>query len=150
MGEKKNAKGIIVPRGQTVILHRIRAELGLSCDEYVIADFIFTWRVTQNKKVPSIDLVYRITGISTTEAVQIGNRLEKLGIFDRDKSSKWITTDKWNQYFNMDDDFEEFWKIWLKKGNKKKAGKKYELCSESIFYRPVVIRDYPYMYFVTI
>ena len=111
-------------RGQTTILHKLRCSLGLTCDQYVLAEFIYSWRQEHNKSATTED-IHRRTGFSLDEAMNLAEFLNEDGIIVKDKTGRWVATDRWNSKFRFDDDFEEFWNIWKKKGNKKRAKQRY-------------------------
>jgi len=114
--------------GVTIIDHQIRTELELSCDEYVVIDMLYRWRKKYGKKIMKILSAENISGIAYPTLALIVQSLTEKKLITKTKGVKpyLIPADKWNKYFNVDEDFEEFWALWHKRGNKVTAKKAYE------------------------
>jgi hypothetical protein len=115
--------------GSTVINHRIRIKLKLSCDEYVLIDLIHKLMITN--KVLSKERIRNWTGFTMEEVKPLFKSLKEKGLYGkvRNKEDKlqYVVTKRYQlaHKIEIDDDFEYFWQ---KSSNKtwtgsKKAGK---------------------------
>lgn len=121
-GVKTAVAGI---KGYSTINHRLRVELGLNMTEYAVA--IYLWDNYQNSQL--------------SEAYNSIESWKKLGLRDIQPITQALTnkgiltvgtgitfTTKWAEKFNIDDQFDKLFKLFLHKGNKQDAKKKLEAC----------------------
>lgn len=107
------------PKGNSLIDHRIRHELALSCDEYIMADYICRYNKTHKLGEITWRRYYTDIGfepelvLSTVKSLMI----KRIVINTRKRIE---TTILWNDFFNTDNQFEELWKLYPK-GIKNKA-----------------------------
>jgi len=104
----------------SVVNHKIRCLLDLTCDQYVVANFIHHWRRTRGKQPAFSKDIKRNTGFDLPEFFETLKSMDG-DVVKQDENKKWSTTDRWDQYFNFEQDFEEFWEIWKKRGNRAKS-----------------------------
>lgn len=110
----------ILPNAKTIILHKIRVDLGLSLREYVLLDFIYNWHfVVKNKKPITFGDYLKETGIRQLSISRMFQKLKEKGLLFKDADGKVKTTNKWNDNFNIPD-FDNIWKL-HPVGNKQKA-----------------------------
>lgn len=112
----------------SVVNHKVRCKLDISCDEYVAADFLHQWRQRNGNKPAFAKDIKRYTGFEVGHLQKIMVKLRNQGILEVVQEGQrgiWRTTETWNQFFNFEEDFELFWDIWQKVGNKQKAKEVY-------------------------
>lgn len=98
------------PKGTSLIDHKIRHALSLSCEEYVMADLICRYNKSHKLGTLNYNRYVIDIGFNNEEVVMVGKKLIEKGILA--KGAKRIeTTDIWNVYFNTDSQFEQLWKI---------------------------------------
>lgn len=102
----------------TIIHHRIRTELGLTLQEYVIMDYIHQ-KMDKEEEISS-DTAYREIGVSKTNFDVTFQSLEMKGFITGTKP-----TDIWLKHFDYDAQFNELWTI-HPKGTKKIAKKRWD------------------------
>ena len=116
--------------GTTIINHKARYKLKLSCDEYVLIDLIHKLMI-QNKLMTK-DRLKRWTGFDVEEARPLFNSLREKKLFESYKDeidkTRYKVTKRYQivHKLELDDNYEYFWQ---KKGNRtwhgsKAAGKK--------------------------
>lgn len=108
-------------KGSTTIDHRICDSLNLSFIEYVILDYI-------EKHPGKIDLdrFQRSKGLVLSDHIFFVKILKLEGLIEGDEENlDFKVTKKWMQYFDTSKDFDEFWTIFKKNGNKAQAVKAY-------------------------
>jgi len=87
----------------TTIIHKIRIELKLSCNEYCIADIIYSLSNNPDSKVKnwcyaSKDTIGKFLGITERAVHEIIKRLIEKGIIEKDEETKYLkTTSLWYQ-----------------------------------------------------
>lgn len=106
-------------KGSTTIDHRICDSLNLSFIEYVILDYI-------EKHPGKIDLdkFERSKGLKLLDHIAFLKLLLLDGLIEG-SDLDFKVTKKWTQYFDTSKDFDEFWVIFKKNGNKAQAIKAY-------------------------
>lgn len=106
-------------KGSTTIDHRICDSLNLSFIEYVILDYI-------EKHPGKIDLdkFERSKGLKLLDHIAFLKLLLSDGLIEG-SDLDFKVTKKWTQYFDTSKDFDEFWAIFKKNGNKAQAIKAY-------------------------
>lgn len=106
-------------KGSTTIDHRICDSLNLSFIEYVILDYI-------EKHPGKIDLdkFERSKGLKLLDHIAFLKLLLSDGLIEG-SDLDFKVTKKWTQYFDTSKDFDEFWVIFKKNGNKAQAIKAY-------------------------
>ena len=114
--------------GVTVIDHRTRRKLGLSCDEYVMMQFIDQNADKKNNYKIDKELIWKFTGFTFEEAVLLIQKLSFKSLISLTGNSYQITN-YWRSLNPKEDDvFEEIWIIMKKKGNKIKSLKSWKAC----------------------
>lgn len=87
----------------TTILHRVRIELDISCNEYCVADIIFSLSNNPDAKISgwcfaTKETIANFLGISKRTIHEIINRLIEKGLVEKDPESKYLkTTSLWYQ-----------------------------------------------------
>lgn len=112
--------------GTSVIIHKVRVELGLTMREYVILDFIHTWHSTKKSKITFGD-IWKGTGVRIRMVENLYQRLKAKDLLFMDVDGKVKTTKNWNDKFNPDLLFEELWPM-IKTGNKQVAKTQFKKC----------------------
>jgi Helix-turn-helix domain len=85
----------------TTIIHQIRLDLELSCNEYCVADIIYHLSNNPTAKVQgwcyaSKDHIADFMGLHRTAVYKIINKLIDLDLVIKDDDTKWLkTTEKW-------------------------------------------------------
>ena len=85
----------------TTIIHNIRIEIGLSCNEYCVADIIYHLSNNPSNKIKgwcyaSKETLAKFMGITKQAIHQIINRLIEIGLIYKDKETKYLqTTELW-------------------------------------------------------
>lgn len=107
-------------KGKSIINHRIRCKLSLSMDEYIACDYIF--QTNQKPLQPqNFDTCWKLIGMDSSFVRQMTLNLINKGLMITDKLDRYKTTDTWDKEFGFDADFDEFWEIYRKHGNKATA-----------------------------
>lgn len=113
--------------GTTLIDHRIRNQLQLTCDEYVYLQFVYNWN-KENGAISFYDHdLWRAIGKRNTDA-EANSTYKKGFIIPTIGTSHCNTSDKWNIHFDQSLEFDEFWTLYRKWGNKADTKRKYEKC----------------------
>ncbi len=105
--------------GKSIIDHRIRLNLFLTNDEYVLMELLKSvqdmtnWRITYGE-------LWKKCGITKQELIPLWNSLKEKGMVYRHETGIITTSQKWDDAFAARGDFMAFWKI-APKGNKEKA-----------------------------
>ena len=105
--------------GKTTIDHRIRRNLFLTNDEYVLMELLksvqdmTTWRITYGE-------LWKKCGITKQELIPLWKSLKEKGMVYKHETGIITTSQKWDDAFAARGDFMGFWKI-APKGNKEKA-----------------------------
>lgn len=112
--------------GKTVIDHKKRVKLTLSCDEFVLAQAIedIVGDLAFNT-VKGYENVYKMTGFTNIEYRSIGSILIQKGIFKRLADNNVRLVSPWEADTSSQKDFDEFWDEYGKVGNKKAAKKSF-------------------------
>ena len=107
-------------RGISVIKHRIRLELNLSLEEYVVMDFIFNHNTSKSSTITFGDC-YKETGLIYADAKELISGLKTKGclILDATKNRIDVCPD-WYAHFSTGGQFEEIWRMHMS-GNKATA-----------------------------
>lgn len=131
---KRQPIGSIV--GKTIIIHNIRHKLKISCDEYVLLDYLYT----REQRKPGQRITYgslaHHTGFAESDLIILWPLLKERGLVARCEKTKNVrTTEKWNDLFLMEkESFEIFWTVYGRIeskaigsiGNKAKASEMYK------------------------
>lgn len=121
-GVKTAVAGI---KGYSTINHRLRVELGLNMSEYAVA--IYLWE-NHNKDILTIalntDESWKKLGFRDIRVI-CQQLVEKEILVP---TTYVIFTTKWIEKFNLDDQFDKLFKLFLHKGNKEDAKKKLAAC----------------------
>ncbi len=105
--------------GKTTIDHRIRLNLFLTNDEYVLMELLKSvqdmtnWRITYGE-------LWKKCGITKQELIPLWTSLKEKGMVYKHETGVITTSQKWDDAFAARGDFMAFWKI-APKGNKEKA-----------------------------
>lgn len=113
-------------KGSTVVNHKLRIYYCLSYPEYVILDYIHGYQEKFPGKPIEDEKLFRATGYHTgVELTHIVSLLLDKGLIQRiaTRDDSWSPecTKEWLKNFDTPADFEEFWKLWGKVGNKQKS-----------------------------
>lgn len=115
--------------GLTTINHAVRVQLGLTCSEYVLMNYIH--QCHKNRTPLEVTATYRKTGFELEEQKTLAFALQRKGFILITEDPIPHITSKWESGFgNMEEEFEnEFWKkdgknVWLT-SSKKASFKKY-------------------------
>jgi hypothetical protein len=109
------------PSGVSVIDHKIRFTLGISCKEYVIIDCLY--RRNKRHKVGGMAYIeyYKELGFEPEEIQGIIKSLKEKKLLSWNKEKERIETSKsWNDFFDDDKNFDILWQI-CPTGNKQQA-----------------------------
>lgn len=109
--------------GITTINHAVRVELGLTCSEYVLMNYLYQCK--KNSTPPDITGILRKTGFVLEEQKVLARALERKGFILITSNPMPIFTSKWESGFSdVEKEFdEEFWKkdgkvVWLTSSKK--------------------------------
>lgn len=108
--------------GTTLIDHKKRVKLTLSCDEFALAQTVED--LVQGNPFDTVagyQEVYKVIGFTNIEYRSIGSILIQKGIFERLEDNNVRLTSSWGTNTDQEDDFLEFWEEYGKVGNKKSA-----------------------------
>lgn len=117
-------------KGSTVINHKLRLIYDLSYPEYVILDYIQWYYEKHPGKRQDPELLWKMTGHKIdSDFVGIIRLLNKKGliklIMGTDVATPTLAipepSDQWLKNFDLTADFEKFWSMWGRIGNKEKA-----------------------------
>lgn len=121
--------------GKTVIDHQVRVKLGLTFDEYIVADCLHTLlkkqvaKVLFNKTFPMSEHVLKETGQNELDWwTYVMKQLiaKNIIIVEETDVFRYAMTPRWLQEFDVSADFEVFWNdVYKKHGNKATAIEKY-------------------------
>jgi len=128
----KAANKYIGVTGTSVINHRSRMKLGLSCDQYVMMQFIDQNADKKDHYQIKEEPIWRDTGFTFEEAVIL---IQKLCFkkYITLLGSEYQITKLWRVMNPKQDDiFENIWVLLKRKGNKKKALDNYKKALENI------------------
>lgn len=121
-------------RGSTTINHLIRMKNELTLAQYVILDFIISYRESSTKNEPiTFGKIWVMTGIIHTEAQVVLKELMLKNLISVDENKHIQVAESYKRQFQNNGNFDEFWKI-EPKGNKAAAMRAYEK----------LIRKYPH------
>lgn len=125
----------VVIRGISTIDHKIRRKLGITCDEYVLLDYIHSWRNAKGTQRMSATTLEAQTGFSYKDYDPMLRELAEKGMILQTKIKGIeviVVSELWKQHFPDDSDFDNpdpnnlgFWQIYGKVGNRKMAMEKY-------------------------
>lgn len=115
--------------GRTYINHEVRCKLNLTCDEYNLMDFIFSWQTQKPKERIKFKDLYVQAGITKPQLTGLFASLKQKKMVFQDEKKIVRTAVKWNKFFSDVDHFEELWNKYARyngqvignKGNKQKA-----------------------------
>lgn len=115
-------------KGATVINHRIKIKLDISIVQYVVLDFLFLFKKENNRifnQVQDQDEMYKHMGARPYEAFMTFD--ERCKIYYAINGDYYQTTSLWDIEFEdaIQREFEKFWELYGKIGNKKNAEKMY-------------------------
>lgn len=100
--------------GTTIINHRARHKLKISCDEYVLLDLIH--KLTIKNKTLSKERIKNWIGFEYEDIKPIFKSVKEKGLYEKFTDVKGITRYKVSKRYQtihkieMDDDYEEFWR----------------------------------------
>lgn len=106
--------------GKSTINHSVRVNEKLSCEEYVIIDFVYTWNSTKNTPIKIKDF-YRETGFAPIDVTEFLQKLKskELLVWD-DKLKRIDVYEHWKVIFSSSSKFDQIWSL-HSQGNKKIA-----------------------------
>lgn len=113
-------------RGKSTIDHQIRVKLSMSMSEYVIMLFLDSTKIGED--IPT-DKLFVETGLTLTEFNMITNSLIDKKLVTE---NFLVPTSKWTNEFASEKDFEEFWEIFQKHGEKNQAKKNYFIVRKTV------------------
>lgn len=141
--------------GKTIIDHRLRIKMGISCNDYVVMDFIMSL-FQEKKKGFSTDAhqeqLNKAIGCYPEDIYPILKKMVDKQFLTVSKCG-YLTTNKWDQHFNrkLEEEFESLWKKYGNKGTKARAKKYYiTLSKEGITYEHIDGRIDIYLKFLEI
>jgi len=105
--------------GGTLIDHKLRTRLLLTCLEYVVLDYFYHFKFIEQLDWDAAH-VYRYTGLRRTHYDATIDRLIKKGIITDINQ----VSDKVKLLMNYDEIFEKIWELFKKNPGVKKAGRK--------------------------
>lgn len=124
--------------GKTIMDHKIRIKLGLTCIEYVLLDFIKTWQDKGDKRIRYNEL-WIFTGIAPEHIPELWKNLLAKNMVYYDEETKLVTTaSAFDECFNKDNDFQDFWEHY---GRILDANNNYELIG-NVGNRPMALKNY--------
>jgi Mn-dependent DtxR family transcriptional regulator len=111
-------------KGKTLIIHKIRAKLGLTTALYCVLECISEFNKMYSEKPCCVNYISEHLGVPVKGVDLMIKELAEKGFLVFDK--RIVTTDKWNKEFKIDikQDFQEFWKLY-NEGNKIKGEEAY-------------------------
>lgn len=115
------------PKATTIILHSLREKMGISVAKYVFCDIVHQIELSGEKA--TVEKIISFAGRVDFFGEQ-NNPFIKIDF--QHPHIYHTTTDEWKKHFNVDADFEEFWKIWQMRGVKKKAATAYKTARKKI------------------
>ena len=117
--------------GTTTINHSIRQQLKLSCSQYVVMDFLHTWKTKNKEKLFTPDDIWKAIGILDIGPELIN--LKQMGLINIDfHTMKFTIHYEWLNFFNVDEKFDELWVVFGKKGNKPTALNRYKIVTRKV------------------
>ena len=140
----KNATAGI--HGSTVINHKIRVKLDLTCSEYVVLEYLYE-RNTVGKKTTvygEMNDLWKALGMRSDSFAEHVVDLIDLGYIE--ESNGIIVTEKWIKEFqDPHGGFGEFWKVYGKVGNKENARKMFLKAIKEVTFDHLIIRHAEYV-----
>jgi len=137
-------------KGVSVVNHRIRVKLDLTCNEYMIADFLYKM---MKAKAPFLyhdkytELLWKVLGIRLSSALTNFATLEQKGIVFKDNKDHVIPTDIWIDEFEkpLEKEFEQFWEfVYGRHGSKAEALTKFIEVRKTVSYDHLLRRHQVY------
>lgn len=123
-GVKTAVAGI---KGYSTINHRLRVELGLNMSEYAVAIYLYESNLQGTFTANEIPKdTWKKLGLR--DIVPIIATLVKKGILIYPGEDNVVFNKIWTEKFNLDDQFDKLFKLFLHKGNKEGAKKKLAEC----------------------
>jgi hypothetical protein len=116
-------------RGKSLIDHQIRCKLGLTMIEYAVMDMIYSFHI--DKKPIHIDDMKRELGMNQDHWMKVIHALIGKDMLTG-PNGQAVPANAWLKEFYNDVDFDEFWTIFMKHGNKASAKKNYQLVRKLI------------------
>jgi hypothetical protein len=140
--------------GRTIINHKVRSKVNISCNEYVIMDFImnlfFECKKPFDPKTHEEKLYKAIGCYFYQIEVPIQGLITK-GLLSCEEGL-YLTTEKWDQHFNhvdVETEFAELWNKYGAKGNRKTALNYYRtLKKEGVTYEHIDAQMDIYLEFI--
>jgi len=161
--------------GSTIINHKIRVKLDLTCEEYVVADYIYNWQKRNPKEHCPIDNdkeeMFRNIGIRSYEILEtlfsllkkkIVSDIQGFSIYsqlDDETRKKAIANHSelqmtvlpiWTDEFEgkLDKEFDEFWGVYGHVGNKVEANNMFRKARKVATYDHLLVRHQKYVKFL--
>lgn len=133
------------PVGLSIIEHNKRHKLNLTLEEYVLADFIYTYNKSHKSGGITWRRYYHELGFMPNDVRSIAASLKKKNIITIDEAkSRNSTTDLWNVLFDEDTQFEELWKL-HNRGNKQQARKNFSASKRLVPYATLLEKYQDYI-----
>lgn len=110
----------------STINHKTRTKFGLSIEQYIMLDYLYSLQVKNIK--PTKELVTSAIGFDVERQKELTIQLIRKEFYVSGQG----VTDKWASQFDYTAEFEEFWVLFLKKGNRATAETKYIACRKFI------------------
>lgn len=135
-------------RGVSLVDHKIRVALGLTCDEYVAANFVY-WCVKKKKFPISVsrdpELLWKHTGMRPHDIIPLLESLKEKGLVSKGEQGIQLSKE-WFQEIEKPDDaeFEKFWEAYGKVGNKKEARNRFTLALKITTYDHLIKQHQKY------
>ncbi len=110
--------------GKTIINHKLRIRFHLSLMEYILIDFVHNFSIENPGKPFEDKDVWKSTGYHfDAEIKSVLSILRQKGMIKIVSSDYFYyeASDAWKKEFDVESDFEEFWEMWEKVGNKQKS-----------------------------
>ena len=121
--------------GKSIINHRIRVKLGLTCEQYCVMDLYEDLANKEDCITGTID-PWDLLGMETMELHTINDSLVKAGVLiigiTKDQYQKIMIAPKWrNEFKKAADTFDDLWKV-FPKGTKAKALERYKTVVKTV------------------
>lgn len=133
--------------GRTQVIHNIRVSLKLSCEEYVLLDFIYNWNIIEPTSGICFLDYYKHTGFLREDIEQLFKILKdkKLLVFDEVKKRVDVGQE-WKSKFETNHLFEQLWAI-NPIGNKNTARQRFNIVVKKVDYELLLIKLKEYVKF---